>query len=108
MIWQETLILGIKTQSVTVCAVIKVMHEKWRIGGGGDKDDADEPNEAALTAVPGKFNSICYKCREKGHMAMNCSKNNMEGHKNKGFCRTCNNCGKVRHKEQDCWDKPEN
>ena len=60
-IQQETLILGIKTQPVTARTLIKAMHEKWRIGGGGDEDDTDEPNEAALTAVPGTFNGICYK-----------------------------------------------
>ena len=100
--------MGIKTQPIIARVLIKAMHEKWRIGGGGDEDDADEPNEAALTAVSGTFNGICYKCGEKGHRAMNCPKNNVEGHKNRGFRGTCNHCGKVGHKERDCWDKPEN
>ena len=71
--------MGIKTQPVAARALIKVMHEKWRIGGGGDEDDADELNEAALTAVPGTFHSVCYKYGERGHKASDCPKNKVEG-----------------------------
>ena len=87
------------------------MHEKWRIGGGGDEDDADnkdDPNEATLTTVSGTFNGVCYKYRKRGCKASDFPKNKVEDHKNRGFCRTCNYCGKVGHKERDYWDKPEN
>ena len=45
-------------------------------------------------------------CHKKGHHAKDCkSKDKSGGNKFQG---KCNNCGKIGHKETDCWDKAEN
>ena len=59
-------------------------------------EESNEGDEVALGGID-KSGPRCYNCQEYGHYARNCPKKVSKG------CDGRNHCGKVGHKEADCW-----
>jgi hypothetical protein len=104
-----------KGDKLTLADLNSAMNQHWRqIKGSGTSED--DGTEVTLSA----FGGYCYKCKAKGHKASDCpvkgGDNNINNNGNgkgggKGkqkFKGKCNNCGKVGHREVDCWLKEAN
>ena len=76
----------------------------------GAKADSGQGSDVVLAAVQGL---ICYNCKKPGHRAKDCPDkkksgggggNNNGGGKGRKFNGKCSHCGKIGHKNADCWD----
>lgn len=104
---QEQRTLKAFGNDVTSAALIQAMHDKWRIGGGGKKNEneASGGKEVAMSAVQkGDFKGVCRNCKKVcGYKAADCPEKNSESQGE--YCK----CGKgKRHLAKDCWEKEEN
>ena len=78
--------------------LIEAMSVKWRISGGGGKNDDSNDHETSLVAVPFKYN--CHVCGKQGHKGKDCP--------NCQDMKACGTCGQKGHPEKFCWEKEEN
>ena len=103
----------LKNNNVDIDDIEDAIVEYDEFWGRGDlsissSDEESEEDEAALGGVD-KSGPRCYNCQEYGHYARNCPKKAKgDGRKKVRFNGKCNHCGKVGHKEVDCWEKEEN
>jgi hypothetical protein len=115
-----------KGSELTLDDIQEAMNVQYRIEHNRIEDsDSDEENtEKALQANEG---IKCYNCGQPGHKAAGCPKKQTKGRGGRNnkpgggrsngngngngyrkFTGTCNNCGKVGHKQHQCWDLEKN
>ena len=82
----------------------------WRL----NTDNTNGSDDDKVAGGSFTFQGECYKCKGKGHKAIDCKKgkgsyNGNRNRKKSGkFNGSCNNCGKSEHKKADCWQLESN
>ena len=92
------------TKDVDLNEIEKDIHREWRVKYQHGLDQSETPEVGLINQDAS--NKVCYRCKEKGHMAYQYPKRNNKKKSNKNV--TCNNCGKIGHAADNCWKDPKN